>query len=78
MHLNTHFRGIWGLNEAKKPEVGIGIFEKNRHFTPFLRIFKESILIRVNIIQVPIRKYKYKYSVQFYEDNVCLSFLHIF
>jgi hypothetical protein len=24
-----------GLNEAKKPEVGKGIFEKNRHFTPF-------------------------------------------
>jgi hypothetical protein len=24
-----------GLNEAKKPEVGIGIFEKNHHFTLF-------------------------------------------
>jgi hypothetical protein len=24
-----------GLNEAKKPEVGIGFFEKNQHFTPF-------------------------------------------
>jgi hypothetical protein len=23
------------LNAAKKPVVGIGIFEKNRHFTPF-------------------------------------------
>jgi hypothetical protein len=28
--------GVYGgLKEAKKPEVGIGIFEKNRHFTPF-------------------------------------------
>ncbi len=26
-----------GLNEAKKPEIGIEIFEKNRYFTPFLR-----------------------------------------
>jgi hypothetical protein len=24
-----------GLNESKKPEVDIVIFEKNRHFTPF-------------------------------------------
>jgi hypothetical protein len=23
------------LKEAKKPEVGIGIFKKNHHFTPF-------------------------------------------
>ncbi len=27
--------GYGGLKEAKKPEVGIEIFEKNRHFTPF-------------------------------------------
>jgi hypothetical protein len=28
--------GVYGgIKEAKKPEVGIGIFEKNRHFRPF-------------------------------------------
>jgi hypothetical protein len=32
----THILGVYGgLKEAKKPEVGIGIFGKNRHFTPF-------------------------------------------
>jgi hypothetical protein len=24
-----------GLNESKKPEVGVGIFEENPHNTPF-------------------------------------------
>jgi hypothetical protein len=28
--------GVYGgLKKAKKPEVGIGIFEKNHHFRPF-------------------------------------------
>jgi hypothetical protein len=48
-----------GLNEAKKPEVGIGIFEKKLPLHIFLRnkqlkfprsFFKGPILIRVKIV----------------------------
>jgi hypothetical protein len=45
-----------GLNEAKKPEIGIGIFEKkspphtffrNKQLKSLRSFFKEPILIRV-------------------------------